>query len=363
MPDQQMIRQPDSLAPPPALATIDRGFLAVADVTARVRRVQEIMRDLMIKDTHYGQIPGTPKPTLYQPGAELLCVTFRIAPSPRVEDLSTGDAIRYRVTMQATSQQTGEMLGEGIGECSSDEEKYRWRKPVCNEEWDETPADFRREKWQRGNSSQGNYKIKQVRTSPADIANTVLKMAYKRALISMTRTVLGCSDIFAQDLEDLSPEIREVVVDEHNGHAPAAAPMQAPQRRPAPAPVHTPAPVAAAPVHHPAPAAPPTRQPGDEPDDPFGDFDTPALDETDGPPVSDERRALEDEVRSGKFSAGGAVITEAQRKRLYAVARGKGWSNETYRAQIQRFGFNRDNDVTTVAYNAIVAFFEAHKGN
>lgn len=320
---------------------IDRGgALGVADVTARVRRIQEVMSALMKDGTHFGKIPGTPKPTLYQPGAELLCVTFRIAPSPRVEDLSTGDAIRYRVAMQATSQQTGETLGEGIGECSSDEEKYRWRKPVCTEEWDETPADLRREKWQRGSSGQGNYKVKQVRTSPADIANTVLKMAYKRALISMTRTVLGCSDIFAQDLEDLSPEIRESVVDDHE----ANAPIQPPKRK-----ADAPAPVVAVTL---TPAPPSVREPGDEPADPFGDFDP----QQDG--VS-EAQSLETEVRTGKFSAGGAVITEPQRKRLFAVAMGKGWSKDAYREQIQRFGFDRDNNVTTVAYDAIVTFFNA----
>ena len=205
---------------------IDRGALPVAEVTGRVRRIQEVMRALMKDGTHYGTIPGTPKPTLYQPGAELLCVTFRVAPSPRVEDLSTTDAVRYRVTMQATSQVTGEVLGEGVGECSSNEEKYRWRRPTCDEEFAETPDDLKREKWTRGKS--GNFKAKQIRTSPADIANTVLKMAYKRALISMTRTVLACSDQFAQDLEDLPEEIRESVAHED---APAKPPIQPPQRK------------------------------------------------------------------------------------------------------------------------------------
>jgi hypothetical protein len=206
---------------------IDRsGGMAVVDVTARVARIQGVMAALMKEGTHYGTIPGTPKPTLYQAGAELLCTTFRIAPAPRVEDLSTGDAIRYRVTMQAINQATAEVLGEGVGECSSDEEKYRWRRPVCDEEFEDTLPDQRREKWMRGKN--GNYKAKQIRTSPADIANTVLKMAYKRALISMTRTVLACSDIFAQDLEDLPEELRETVVGDE---APAKPTTQAPQRK------------------------------------------------------------------------------------------------------------------------------------
>ena len=188
------------------------------------------MASLMKDGVHYGTIPGTPKPTLYQPGAELLCLTFRIAATPRVEDLCSDETVRYRVTMQATSQVSGEVLGEGVGECSSDEEKYRWRRPVCDEEWAETPESHRREKWVRGKN--GHFKAKQVRTSPADVANTILKMGAKRALIAMTRTVLACSDIFAQDLEDLPEEVREAVVD---GEAPAkAAPIQPPQRKSAP---------------------------------------------------------------------------------------------------------------------------------
>lgn len=211
---------------------IDRGMLPVAEVTSRVRRIQEVMASLMKDGVHYGTIPGTPKPTLYQPGAELLCLTFRIAATPRVEDLCSDETVRYRVVMQATSQVSGELLGEGVGECSSDEEKYRWRRPVCDEEWAETPESHRREKWMRG--KQGHFKAKQVRTSPADVANTILKMAAKRALIAMTRTVLACSDIFAQDLEDLPEGVREAVVEDET---PAGKPaIQPPQRKSAPSP-------------------------------------------------------------------------------------------------------------------------------
>jgi hypothetical protein len=214
MADTQMIAR--------SVETIDRGALATADVVSRVRRVQEIMTALMKEGTHFGTIPGTPKPTLYQPGAELLCMTFRVAPDPHVEDLSTGEAVRYRVTMRGVHQQTGEILGAGVGECSSDEEKYRWRRPICDEEWAETPDDLRREKWARGKSV--NYKAKQVRMSPADIANTILKMAFKRAHISMTRIVLACSDIFAQDLEDLPAEVREAIVTEEAAPVPPISP-------------------------------------------------------------------------------------------------------------------------------------------
>ena len=40
----------------------------------------------------------------------------------------------------------------------------------------------------------------------ADVYNTVLKMAKKRALVDATLTATAASDIFTQDVEDFGPE-------------------------------------------------------------------------------------------------------------------------------------------------------------
>jgi hypothetical protein len=64
----------------------------------------------------------------------------------------------------------------------------------------------------------------QIRTEPADLANTILKMAKKRALIDAVLTATAASDIFTQDIEDLPPEYQA-------GEAPAPA-----QNKPAPPP-------------------------------------------------------------------------------------------------------------------------------
>lgn len=190
---------------------VQRPLTAMA-VVAQVRLIQEVMKAVMKVDEHFGVIPGTKKPTLYKPGAEKLLVTFRIAAeSPNVEDLSTPDSVRYRVTRKGQSIISGVFVGAGVGECSSDEEKYKWRRPVCDEEYDETPVDRRREVWKRVSGS--NTKIKQVRTNPADVANTVLKMADKRAYVALALQTTAASDCFSQDLEDLPEEVRESVVE------------------------------------------------------------------------------------------------------------------------------------------------------
>ena len=180
--------------------------LTAIDMRAQVNLVQEVMQAVMKKDTHYGVIPGTKKPSLYKPGAEVLAATFRIAVSYRVDDLSTADDVRYRVAAVGTHQTSGIVLGEGMGECSSGEEKYRWRRAICEEEFELTAEDRRRTKFGK---YQGKVeKTKQVRTEPADQANTILKMACKRAQVAMTLNVTAASDIFTQDIEDLPDELR-----------------------------------------------------------------------------------------------------------------------------------------------------------
>jgi hypothetical protein len=181
--------------------------LTVAEVVADTRLIQEVMEAVMIEDVHYGTVEGCgDKPMLFKAGAEKIATTFRLALDPIVEDLSTADAIRYRVTVRATHVTSGHYMGSGVGECSSDEAKYKWRKAVCAEEFQATPEDRRRHKYYQSGAT-----VEQVRTEPADIANTVLKMAKKRAAVDCALTCTAASDCFGQDLEDLPEEVREAV--------------------------------------------------------------------------------------------------------------------------------------------------------
>ena len=176
-------------------------------VVAQVRLIQEVMQSVMKENTHYGIIPGCQKPSLWKPGAEKLLVTFRIGSKPIVEDLSTPDCARYRVTREGFSIYTGVSVGSAVGECSSDEEKYKWRGSVCEAEYEATPEDRRRLKYKRDGTT-----IKQIRTNPADVANTVLKMADKRGYVALSLNVTAAGDIFTQDIEDLPAEVAAAVV-------------------------------------------------------------------------------------------------------------------------------------------------------
>lgn len=207
----------------PAVENYGNRSLTAADVRAQVNLMQDVMQEVMKDGTHYGKIPGTQSKSLYKAGAEKLMATFRLAAKPEVEDLSEGGEIAYRVTVSLLTA-NGTFVGAGIGECSSAEEKYSWRAAVHKKEWDATPENRRRVKYYRDGKE-----VQQVRTNPADVANTILKMAKKRAQVDAVITATAASDIFTQDIEDLPEEVVAEIVGQRQTRGTAAA-VEAVQR-------------------------------------------------------------------------------------------------------------------------------------
>lgn len=182
----------------------ESGYLSANQVVAQANLIQQVMKAVMEDGVHFGKVPGCgDKPTLLKPGAEKILSTFRISVQPIVQDLSSPDLVKYRVTARGIS--SGVIVGEGLGTCSSDEEKYKFRKAI-GKEFSETPEDRRRLKWRRGWSGGPDKQEEQVRTSPADLDNTILKMAKKRAMVDLCLTATAASDCFNQDVEDLPAE-------------------------------------------------------------------------------------------------------------------------------------------------------------
>lgn len=211
----------------PAVENYGSRSLTAADVRAQVNLMQDVMAEVMRKDTHYGVIPGTKQPSLYKAGAEKIMSTFRLAADPHVEDLGRDGEVHYRVKVSILSA-SGAFLGAGMGECSSQEDKYAWRGVVCPEEYEATPENRRRTKFSKW---QGKVEKKQqVRTNPADVANTILKMAKKRGMIDGVLTVTAASDLFTQDIEDLPDEVIAEIIGQQapraSKHAATVAPPE-----------------------------------------------------------------------------------------------------------------------------------------
>jgi hypothetical protein len=205
------------------IVTTEQRALTVADLKQRVDLHKQVQKEVMKEGIHYGTIPGCgDKKTLLKPGYELLLLTFNLGITFDIEDLSGDDIVHYRTKSRIINLATGRIICEGVGEASSEEEKYKWKKVVCDAEWDEYDSDRKRLKWKKKKYVPGQpasyYQEKQIRTNPADVANTILKMSKKRCGTDGTITATGCSDIYAQDMEG-------------DGEQPPKPPMSPPQSK------------------------------------------------------------------------------------------------------------------------------------
>ena len=155
---------------------------AAMEVRQQVNELQYLMANVLKPGEHYGTVPGTKgKPTLFQSGAEKICLMFKLVPSYSVSREELGGGHReYTVTCTLAQRGSGTVEGSGMGSCSTMESKYRYRN-----------------QWENG------QKRRVENPDIADVYNTVLKMAKKRALVDAVKSTTAASDIFTQDVEDL----------------------------------------------------------------------------------------------------------------------------------------------------------------
>jgi hypothetical protein len=236
-----------AVAPPTILATrptTPRALVmaeALKEDTEQRVILAEYVEHHMTEGVDYGAIPGTPqeveifvggkkkkmrKNNLLKPGAEKLLDLFRCRAEyeflSRDVDRETG-LYSYEIRCKAVNRETGTVLNEGLGSASSYESKHRYRNservcPQCGKPnirkskppkegwycWDKTGgcgANFPKDDPDILDQEIG----KMVNPDLADVANTVLKMAKKRAQVDCAIALARVSDIFAQDVEDLEP--------------------------------------------------------------------------------------------------------------------------------------------------------------
>ena len=189
---------------------------------------KDLIDSIMKPNVDYGIIPGTSKNTLLKAGAEKATSFFGLSARFRdavvVEDFTGKDHegepfFFYRRTCELWR---GDYIVASVdGSCNSFEKKYRYRNsdrlcPSCGK-----PAIIKGKQEYGGGwlcyknkggcgakfgdkdqsiIGQDNGQIKNP--DVADLANTILKMADKRALVAATLIATGLSEYFTQDIED-----------------------------------------------------------------------------------------------------------------------------------------------------------------
>ncbi len=183
-----------------ALSIIDDvDIQQVAGTMQNIAKFQAVIQKTLKQNHDFGVIPGTPKPTLLKPGAEkilmLMGLTSEYAILEKIEDYEKGI---FAYTVKCTLLKNGLKITEGLGSCNSKEDKYRWRWVYESD----IPAGVDKDTLKKkvhGNATK--YRVEN--DDICSQANTILKMAKKRAQVDATLTVAALSEIFTQDIEDM----------------------------------------------------------------------------------------------------------------------------------------------------------------
>lgn len=256
----------------------DAGFLApVVPLQEALKAYQlkkAFIEQIMIEGVDFGPaFPGSEKKVLLKPGMEKLCSFFGLTAVQVIEDSVedwTGEEHKgepffyYHVAVELYHGER--LVGRANGSCNSFESKYRYRWVPEHElppgtdtstlmSRDDTLSEFAfaidkaettgkygkpAEYWQRFlDAIQDGTAVKYMRKTAkgseyeaykiggtsyripnpdvADVANTVLKMAFKRGLGSVVQVVTGVSEWFTVDIDDFydfdNPPITVKVVD------------------------------------------------------------------------------------------------------------------------------------------------------
>ena len=208
------------------------GFLspvvAVKDALLAYQAKKDLIDGIMKPGVDYGIIPGTTKNTLLKAGAEKATSFFglstRFKDARVVEDFTGKDHegepfFFYRRTCELW--RGSQLIASADGSCNSFEKKYRYRNAdrhcpncgkttiikgkvefgggwLCYAKKGGCGAKFADNAPEIVNQETGVVKNPDI----ADLANTILKMADKRALIAATLIATGMSEYFTQDVED-----------------------------------------------------------------------------------------------------------------------------------------------------------------
>ena len=167
-------------------------MVPMAKISGMMTAVDEVVKGVMIKDEDYGTIPGTKKDTLFKSGAEKLaalfgfCAHFELIDKvedhfkewPYEADIKEWDEIKKRKVKVGTEMRTAFGFFH-----------YRFRCTLTHRNGTFV-AD-----------AEGSFSSRE-KTRESAPANTILKMAQKRAYVAAILLATCSSNRFTQDMED-----------------------------------------------------------------------------------------------------------------------------------------------------------------
>jgi len=196
--------------------------LTPEELVKRHKQMTELITVALQKDTDYGLIPGTHKPTLLKPGAERISVAFGAYPKYQIVEeeidydrITTVTQTRWTNTNEKPSKETAAKLkAAGQGRWHKTNGSWAWQVPTGTEEV-KIPGLYRYliqcSLISRKTGTEIGYGLAscsslepKYSSRPHSSENTILKMAEKRAFVAAVLNTFGLSDRYTQDVEDFN---------------------------------------------------------------------------------------------------------------------------------------------------------------
>lgn len=174
------------LAPVP-VETLGSGLLvtrqSLTAVKTRIGLLQEFFSNQLTRGLDYGWVPGSDKPSLFQPGAQKLAQLFGLVaqkvPTHKEIDHEKNYAMfSYRADIFYGKE--ARLVAQCEGSCNSKEKKYATRAV-----YEKKTKKF----------------LRTEDTPICDVMNTLQKMAQKRAYVGGILEATGGSYLFTQDID------------------------------------------------------------------------------------------------------------------------------------------------------------------
>ena len=196
----------------PALAA---GRLSPAEVTGRAEWLRAVTKAALVEGVDYGIIPGTDRPSLLKPGAEMLLVAAGLGFTiTRIDDEES--RAHHGVTYRCTVRRGEFVVSECDGYAGYEESRY-YRSAEDSERLERAYA-------KRDRRPPREDKFVEYRAP----WNTLVKMAQKRALVGAALNAVAGSGLFLgsesdeDDAPPARPDRREQVPDHVRDTAPEA---------------------------------------------------------------------------------------------------------------------------------------------
>ena len=188
------------------------GAMDIASAEAYVQFLKDLKDKVLKQGTDYGAATGeSSKPSLLKPGAEKVAkiLGYRaqfVAIDHRLECDTLFVNFGYKCIL---IDKDGQAVMEGEGYCNSHEPKYRWKWADAPQPDKDTQAQMKLMGTGRnknfGSRQQPRWAWQERRKADDTLshANTMSKIAQKRAFVAAVLFASGLSEFFTQDIEDM----------------------------------------------------------------------------------------------------------------------------------------------------------------